>query len=122
MMTQTPPCTLHVGLDVAKLTLQVDLAGRNLALPNTPAGHRSLLTHLRRFQTKTGRSTHVVCEGTGGYERAFMRALQAEDQPVSVHNAARVRAFARAQGRLAKTDALGRHGAQRLWRGHATGE
>ena len=103
MMT---PSTLHVGLDVAKLTLQVDLAGRSLALANTPAGHRSLRVHLRRLQAKAGRSTHVVCEGTGGYERAVVRALQAEDQPVSVHNAARVRAFARARGRLAKTDAL----------------
>ena len=98
--------TLHIGLDVAKLTLQVDLQGKELALPNTPAGHRSLLTPLRRLQVRTGRSTHVVCEGTGGYERAVVAALQAEDQPVSVHHAARVRAFARAKGRLAKTDAL----------------
>ena len=103
---ELPSTTLHVGLDVAKLTLQVDLAGRDLALPNTPAGHRSLLIHLRRLQAKTARSTHVVCEGTGGYERAVVRALQAENQPVSVHNAARVRAFAHARGRLAKTDAL----------------
>lgn len=106
MMTPIPPSPLHVGLDVAKLTLQVDLAGRSLALANTPAGHRSLLTHLRRLQAKTGQPTHVVCEGTGGYERAAVRALQAEHVPVSVHNAARVRAFARARGRLAKTDAL----------------
>ena len=106
MVAQEVPATIHVGLDVAKLTLQVDLAGRALALPNTPAGHRTLLTHLRRLQAKTGRSAHVVCEGTGGYERAVVAALQAADQPASVHNAARVRAFARAQGRLAKTDVL----------------
>ena len=111
-MMKTPPppqptsTTLHVGLDVAKLTLQADLQGKDLAIPNTPAGHRSLLTHLRRLQTKTGRATHVVCEGTGGYEHAVVASLQAAQQPVSVHNAARVRAFARAQGRLAKTDAL----------------
>ncbi len=106
LVTPMLPTTIHIGLDVAKLTLQADLAGRALALPNTPAGHRSLLAHLRRWQAKTGRPTHVVCEGTGGYERAVVAALQATDQPVSVHNAARVRAFARAQGRLAKTDAL----------------
>ena len=100
------PTTIHVGLDVAKRTLQVDLQGKELALPNTPAGHRSLITHLRRLQTKTGRPAHVVCEGTGGYERAVVAALQAVDQPASVHNAARVRAFARAQGQLAKTDVL----------------
>lgn len=104
--SQSLPTTIHVGLDVAKLTLQVDLAGRPLALANTPAGHRTLLAHLRRWQTKTGRATHVVCEGTGGYERAVVAALQAASVAVSVHNAARVRAFARAQGRLAKTDAL----------------
>ena len=106
MMTQTSPSTIHVGLDVAKLTLQIDLAGRSLALANTAAGHRALLAHLRRLQTKTDRAVHVVCEGTGGYERAVVAALQAEGVAVSVHNAARVRAFARAQGRLAKTDAL----------------
>ncbi len=80
--------------------------GANSALANTPAGHRSRLTHLRRLQVKTGRSTHVVCEGTGGYERAVVAALQAAGVAASVHNAARVRAFARAQGRLAKTDVL----------------
>ena len=106
LVTNELSTTIHIGLDVAKLTLQVDLAGRELALPNTPAGHRSLLTHLRRLQAKTDRPTHVVCEGTGGYERAVVAALQAANQPASVHNAARVRAFARAQGRLAKTDAL----------------
>ena len=103
---ELPLTTIHVGLDVAKLTLQVDLAGRELALPNTPAGHRSLLAHLRRLQAKTGQAVHVVCEGTGGYERAVVATLQAEDVAASVHNAARVRAFARAQGRLAKTDVL----------------
>ena len=107
MMTTSPtPSTIYVGLDVAKLTLQVDLHGKSLALANTPAGHRSLLTHLRRLQTRTGPPAHVVCEGTGGYEHAVVAALQAESLAVSVHNAARVRAFARAQGRLAKTDAL----------------
>ena len=107
MMTTTPtPSTIYVGLDVAKLTLQVDLHGKSLAVANTPAGHRSLLAHLRRLQAKTGHPTHVVCEGTGGYEHAVVAALQAEHLAVSVHNAARVRAFARAQGRLAKTDAL----------------
>ena len=104
--TSLLPPTTHIGLDVAKLTLQVDLAGRELALPNTPAGHRSLLTHLHRLEKKTGHPTHVVCEGTGGYERAVVTALQDEKLAVSVHNAARVRAFARAQGRLAKTDVL----------------
>jgi transposase len=109
MMVIAAPTSLsaaYVGLDVAKLTLQADLVGKPLAIANTPAGHRSLLAHLRRLQARTGRPAHVVCEGTGGYERAVVAALQEAQVAVSVHNAARVRAFARAQGRLAKTDAL----------------
>ena len=106
LVTTLLPTTIHVGLDVAKLTLQVDLQGKSLALPNTPAGHRSLLTHLRRWQAKTGCPAHVVCEGTGGYERAVVAALQGAEVCASAHNAARVRAFARAQGRLAKTDVI----------------
>lgn len=35
--TSLPTTTLHVGLDVAKLTLQIDLQGKPLALENTPA-------------------------------------------------------------------------------------
>lgn len=109
MMTKQPPtatATIYVGLDVAKLTLQADLQGKTLAVANTPAGHQSLRKALDRLQAKTSRPVHVVCEGTGGYERAVVAALQEAPVAVSVHNAARVRAFARAQGRLAKTDAL----------------
>ena len=110
MTKQTPPAApapvIYVGLDVAKLTLQIDLQGKALAVANTSAGHKSLLTHLRRLHTKACCPVHVVCEGTGGYERAVVAALQEAEIAVSVHNAARVRAFARAQGRLAKTDAL----------------
>ena len=43
-------------------------------------------------------------EASGGYERAAQRLLSARDLAVAVVNAARVRAFARASGRLAKTD------------------
>ena len=101
------PATLHVGLDVAKLALRADLAGKTLAFPNTPAGHRTLLARLRRLRVKTGRAVHVVCKVVGGHERAVVAALQAERVAVSVHHAARVHAFARAQGRLAKIDAAG---------------
>jgi transposase len=46
----------------------------------------------------------LVMEASGGYERAAHRLLSARDLAVAVVNAARVRAFARASGRLAKTD------------------
>ena len=115
-----PPATLHVGLDVAKLTLQADLAGRDLALPNTPAGHRSLLAHLRRLHAKTGRPTHVVCEGTGGYERAVVRAL-ASGQPTRQRPQRRPRARLRSCERSSGQDRRARCGGpQRLRRRHAT--
>ncbi len=48
----------------------------------------------------------VVLEGTGGYEIAAVEALQAVKLAVAVVNPRQVRDFARASGKLAKTDAL----------------
>ena len=91
--------TLHTGLDIAKLNLQLHLAGRVHDLPNTAAGHRRLL---KLLATQPG--AHVVCEATGGYERDVVAALHTASVPVSVLNPARVRHFARATGQRAKTD------------------
>lgn len=92
---------VYVGLDIAKATLQLHLQGRQHALPNSAEGHRKLVTLLRAVP-----DAHVVCEATGGYERAVVAALQAADLPVSVLNPAHVRHFALAQGRRAKNDPL----------------
>jgi transposase len=91
--------TIHAGLDIAKLNLQLHLAGRLHDLPNTPAGHRRLRKLLAPVP-----GVHVVCEATGGYERDVVAALHEARIPVSVLNPARVRHFARAQGQRAKTD------------------
>ena len=48
----------------------------------------------------------VVVEATGGLETAVAAELAAEGLPVVVANPRKVRAFARATGQLAKTDAL----------------
>src|SRR5216110_630418 len=61
-----------------------------------------------------GRSWHgcplgpalIVCEATGGFERAAIAALAAAGFPVVVANPRQVRDFARATGQLAKTDQL----------------
>jgi len=92
---------LHVGLDVAKLSLQLDLAGQAHALSNDRPGHGHLLKLLRRHP-----NAHIVCEATGGYEQPVVRALQAAAIPVSLIEAGRVRFFARAQGQRAKTDPI----------------
>ncbi len=92
---------VHAGLDVAKATLQLHLQGRQHALPNTPQGHRQTVDLLRAVP-----GAHLVCEATAGYEQALVAALHAAAIPVSVVNPARVRHFARAQGRQAKNDPL----------------
>jgi transposase len=91
--------TIYTGLDIAKLNLQLHLAGRVHDLPNTAAGHRRL-----RKLLAAQPGVHVICEATGGYERAVVAALQEACVSVSVLNPARVRHFARATGQRAKTD------------------
>jgi len=91
--------TIYTGLDIAKLNLQLHLAGRIHDLPNTAAGHRRLC---KLLVAQPG--AQVICEATGGYEREVVAALHAAQVPVSVLNPARVRNFARAQGQRAKTD------------------
>lgn len=93
--------TIHAGLDIAKLNLQLHLAGRFHDLPNTAAGHRRLLKLLALHP-----GVQIVCEATGGYERDLVAALHEAKVPVSVLNPGRVRHFARAQGQRAKTDPL----------------
>jgi transposase len=48
----------------------------------------------------------VILEPTGGYERSLVRALLEHQVPFSVVNARQIRDFARATGKLAKTDGL----------------
>jgi transposase len=48
----------------------------------------------------------VVLEATGGFERTVVGALAAQGLPVVVINPRQVRDFARATGRLAKTDRI----------------
>ena len=67
-MSQNTMTTIYTGLDIAKLNLQLHLAGRIHDLPNTAAGHRRLL---KLLTTQPG--AHVVCEATGGYEREVVR-------------------------------------------------
>ena len=100
-MSQNNSVILHVGLDVAKLSLELHLAGRSHPLANNAKGHAQLLKLLRAHP-----NAHVVCEATGGYEQAVVRTLQAADVPVSLLEASRVRHFARAQGQRAKTDPI----------------
>jgi transposase len=100
-MSQNNSSILYVGLDVAKSSLQIDLAGRSHTVANDSKGHAQLLKLLRPHP-----QAHLVCEATGGYEQPVVRALQNAQVAVSIIEASRVRYFARAQGRRAKTDPI----------------
>ena len=99
MNEKTTP--VSVGLDIAKASLQLHFQNTSFDLPNSPQGHKQLL---QRLSGASG--LHVVCEATGGYERAVVAALHTAQIPLSVINPARARQFARASGKLAKTDPI----------------
>ena len=103
METTTPNNQVsYVGMDIAKDRLDYTVDGvRALHVANTTKGHRTLIEQLHAVP-----QVRVVCEATGGYERAAVAALQLAGISVCVVNPGRVRAFARADGLLAKTDKL----------------
>jgi transposase len=94
---------VSVGIDVSKENLDVDFAPTRepLRLTNDPAGHAALVKRLCKTNIRV-----IVIEATGGYERAVVAELAAAGLPVVVVNPRQVRDFARALGRLAKTDQL----------------
>lgn len=102
-MEPTPLC---VGIDVAKAKLDVALSPTEpiVTIDNTEAGLQPLLTRLHRL-----RPTRIVVEATGGYEQLVVRLLVEAGLPIIVVNPRQVRAFAKATGQLAKTDAIDAH-------------
>jgi transposase len=100
-MSQNNTHILYAGLDVAKSSLELHLAGHSRSLANDAKGHAQLLKLLRVHL-----KAHVVCEATGGYEQPIVRVLHAANIPVSIIEAGRVRYFARAQGQRTKTDPI----------------
>ena len=95
--------SVYAGIDVAKDRL--DLAVRPSGAVRTVAydadGIRGLVSELQSLGPSA-----VVLESTGGLELLLAGALAAASLPVVVVNPRQVRDFARATGRLAKTDVL----------------
>ena len=102
---------IYVGVDVSKLTLDVcvGVAGQSRTLDNDSAGHDMLCQLLHAQPVGL-----VVLEATGGYEFACAVALQAHGFAVAVINPRQARDFAKAMGRLAKTDRIDAQGLAHL--------
>ena len=94
---------IYVGIDVAKA--QLDIAARptnqQWHVANTEKGIKDLVRQLEALHPGL-----VLLEASGGLELPVTAALAAASLPVVVANARQVRDFARATGRLAKTDIL----------------
>lgn len=94
---------VFVGIDVAKARLDIGVApsGETWAVDHDEAGIATVVERLVAV-----RPALVILEATGGLELAVVAALVAAEVPVHVVNPRQVRDFAKATGRLAKTDRL----------------
>ena len=93
----------YVGIDVAKARVDVAVrpSGDIWSEDYDEAGIEGLVVRLQTLGPAA-----VVLEATGGLEVPLASALAAAALPVAVVNPRQVRDFAKATGRLAKTDAL----------------
>ena len=93
----------YVGIDVAKARVDVAIRpdGDVGSVDYDESGVRELVSVLETLEPAA-----VLLEATGGLEVPLVSALAAAALPVVVVNPRQVRDFARATGKLAKTDAL----------------
>jgi len=96
---------VFVGIDVAKHRLEVHLrpSGESFTIDYSEEEEVAALVERRLLPLEP---TLIVLEATGGLEVRLAAALAAACLPVAVVNPRQVRSFARATGRLAKTDRL----------------
>lgn len=92
-----------VGIDVSKDQLDIAVApkGETFSVTNDETGIKRLVRRLRALSPAL-----VVLEATGNLEYQAAAALAAERIPLRVINPRQAREFAKATGRLAKTDKI----------------
>jgi transposase len=94
---------MFVGIDGSKERLDVHLrpSAETFTVARDGQGLEQLVARLATVGPEL-----VVLEATGGFEITVAAAVAAAGLPLAVVNPAQIRAFARAIGRLAKTDRL----------------
>ena len=94
---------VFVGIDVAKDRLDVHVRpiGEVFCVPRAGEGLTVLVDRLKQLMPAL-----VVLEASGGFEITVAAAVGAAGLPLAVVNPRQIRDFARATGKLAKTDAL----------------
>lgn len=100
MPDQLPPD--YVGVDISGAQLDYCLSDtQEGCLANDAAGRATLIGWLKKLSRP-----RVVCEASGGYERMLVSELLEAGIEVCLVHPGRVRAFAYAEGLLAKTDRI----------------
>jgi len=94
---------MFVGIDVSKDRLDVHLrpSAEAFAVPRDSEAVEALAARLQNLAPEL-----IVLEATGGFETVVAAGLAAAGLPLAVVNPRQIRDFARAVGRLAKTDPL----------------
>jgi len=92
-----------IGIDVSKATLDVHVLpeGQDFVFANDIDGIKAICRKLCKLRPHL-----IVLEATGGLQIPVASALGIEKHPVAVINPRQARDFARATGRLAKTDKI----------------
>lgn len=106
-MTRSPRQETHLGIDVSKRTLDVCILRKDaprsesFVVANDQAGIEEILSRLEGTSVEL-----AVLEATGRYERLAATTLAAAGISVAIVNPRHARDFAKATGRLAKTDKI----------------
>ena len=92
-----------IGIDVAKDRLEVHVrpSGKSFTVAREGEALAALVERLRGLAPAL-----VALEATGGYETVVASAIAAAHLPLAIVNPRQIRDFARATGKLAKTDRI----------------
>ena len=101
MTTQTAAPAHFIGCDIGKTSIVAfdSRTSQTRTIPNRPAD-------LARFAATLDNTCLAICEATGGYEDALLRALWHAGRAAHRADARKVKAFIRSFGTLGKTDAI----------------
>ena len=102
-MSSTQRRKVHAGIDVSKRNLEVCIlpGAETFTVANDQEGVDELLARIGGAGVEL-----VVLEATGRYERLAATSIAATGIPLAIVNPRQVRDFAKAIGRLAKTDRI----------------
>jgi transposase len=92
-----------IGIDVSQdhLDIAIHPLGNSFRVARDDTGHSELVHQLSAYAVEG-----VVLEATGGLERSVMAALESAGYPTRRVNPLQIRHFAKAAGKLAKTDRI----------------